>query len=139
MIRLNLAKRRTISLVAITVLLVLLPLVAAFKVPDNPGDDFAFDSTRRCQATRHTIRETNRQIASTGAQVMVAMILTLGTSIGCRAEIFRTWGIGSRDKKTASCCWSPKRSQTADRSRLRQAPSLMRRRVASSRDIIAPR
>ncbi len=101
MIRLNLAKRRTISLVAIAVLLVLLPLVAAFKVPDNPGDDFAFDSTATLsEATRHTIRETNRQIASTGAQVVVAMIPTLGTdSIEDAAlEIFRTWGIGSRDK-----------------------------------------
>jgi uncharacterized protein len=73
----------------------------AFQVPRNPGDDFAFDSTATLsEGTRHTIRETNRQIASTGAQVVVAMIPTLGDdSIEEAAlDIFRTWGIGSRDK-----------------------------------------
>ena len=88
-------------MIAIAVLLTLLPLSMAFKVPDNPGDDFAFDSTATLsEGTRHTIRETNRQIASTGAQVVVAMIPTLGDdSIEEAAlEIFRTWGIGSRDK-----------------------------------------
>lgn len=101
MTQLTLAKRRTISLIAIAVLLTLFPLLMAFKVPDNPGDDFAFDSTATLsEGTRHTIRETNRQIASTGAQVVVAMIPTLGDdSIEEAAlEIFRTWGIGSRDK-----------------------------------------
>ena len=79
----------------------LLPLCMAFQVPRNPGDDFAFDSTATLsEGTRHTIRETNRQIASTGAQVVVAMIPTLGDdSIEEAAlDIFRTWGIGSRDK-----------------------------------------
>ncbi len=101
MTQLTLAKRRTTSLIAIAVLLVLLSLSMAFKVPDNPGDDFAFDLTGTLsEETRRTIRETNRQIASTGAQVVVAMIPTLGDdSIEDAAlEIFRTWGIGSRDK-----------------------------------------
>lgn len=101
MTQLTLAKRRTISLIAIAVLLTLFPLLMAFKVPANPGDDFAFDSTATLsEGTRHTIRETNRQIASTGAQVVVAMIPTLGNdSIEEAAlEIFRTWGIGSHDK-----------------------------------------
>ncbi len=88
-------------MIAIAVLLVLLSLSMAFKVPDNPGDDFALDLTGTLsEETRRTIRETNRQIASTGAQVVVAMIPTLGDdSIEDAAlEIFRTWGIGSRDK-----------------------------------------
>lgn len=72
MTQLTLAKRRTISLIAVAVLLTLFPLLMAFKVPANPGDDFAFDSTATLsEGTRHTIRETNRQIASTGAQVVV--------------------------------------------------------------------
>ena len=73
----------------------------AFQVPRNPGDDLAIDSNATLsEGTRHTIRETNRQIASTGAQVVVAMIPTLGDdSIEEAAlDIFRTWGIGSRDK-----------------------------------------
>jgi uncharacterized protein len=98
---LALTMRRKSLLLLTAVLLVLLPLCMAFQVPRNPGDDFAFDSTATLsEGTRHTIRETNRQIASTGAQVVVAMIPTLGDdSIEEAAlDIFRTWGIGSRDK-----------------------------------------
>ncbi len=83
------------------VLIALLPLCMAFRAPGNPGDDFAFDSTATLsEHTRRTIRATNQQIASTGAQVAVAMIPTLGDdSIEDAAlEIFRAWGIGSRDK-----------------------------------------
>ena len=101
MTRLALTMRRKSLLLLTAVLLVLLPLCMAFQVPRNPGDDFAFDSTATLsEGTRHTIRETNRQIASTGAQVVVAMIPTLGDdSIEEAAlDIFRTWGIGSRDK-----------------------------------------
>lgn len=101
MTRLALTMRRKSLLLLTAVLLVLLPLCMAFQVPRNPGDDFAFDSTATLsEGTRHTIRETNRQIASTGAQVVVAMIPTLGNdSIEEAAlDIFRTWGIGSRDK-----------------------------------------
>ena len=101
MTRLALTMRRKSLLLLTAVLLVLLPLCMAFQVPRNPGDDFTFDSTATLsEGTRHTIRETNRQIASTGAQVVVAMIPTLGDdSIEEAAlDIFRTWGIGSRDK-----------------------------------------
>lgn len=101
MARLTVMKRHITSVIVIAVLLLLLPLVMAFKVPDNPGDDFAFDSTGTLsEETRRTIRETNRQIASTGAQVVVAMIPTLeGDSVEMTAlEIFRSWGIGSSDK-----------------------------------------
>jgi len=93
--------RRKNSLLAIAALLVLLPLSMGFTVPKNPGDDFAFDATATLSdETRQTIRATNQQIASTGAQVAVAVIPSLGTdSIEEAAlEIFRTWGIGSRSK-----------------------------------------
>ncbi len=89
------------ALIAIAALLLTVPLLMAFDVPRNPGDDFAFDTTATLsESTRRTIRETNRQIAPSGAQVVVAVIPTLGSdSIEDAAnEIFRTWGIGSREK-----------------------------------------
>ncbi len=82
-------------------LILALTLIVGFDVPKNPEEDFAWDETGTLSdATRETIRQVNRQLESTGAQVVVAMIPTLGTdSIEEAAlEIFRTWGIGDRNK-----------------------------------------
>ncbi len=101
MTKTNCKAKKFYALMALVVLILVAPLLMAFQVPSNPGDNFAFDSTATLAAeTRQTIREANRQIASTGAQVAVAMIPTLGTdSIEDAAlSIFRTWGIGSREK-----------------------------------------
>lgn len=82
-------------------LLLAFPLLTAFQVPSNPGDDFAFDATGTLSpATRQTIRQVNTQIAGTGAQVVVCMISSLGNdSIEDAAlDVFRSWGIGDRTK-----------------------------------------
>ncbi len=77
------------------------PLLTAFQVPSNPGADFAFDTTGTLSSeTRQTIREVNVQMAGTGAQIVVCMVPTLGDdSIEDAAlDVFRTWGIGDRNK-----------------------------------------
>lgn len=82
-------------------LIIALTLVVGFDVPKNPEADFAWDETGTLsEETRETIRQVNQQLKSTGAQIVVAVIPTLGTdSIEDAAlEIFRTWGIGDRKK-----------------------------------------
>lgn len=89
------------SWAALLLLFALLPFLLAFRVPDNPTQDFAFDLTSSLSsATRQTIRQVNDQIAGTGAQIVVCMIPSLGSdSIEDAAlQIFRTWGIGSAQK-----------------------------------------
>lgn len=81
--------------------LFVVPLLLAFSVPSNPGDDFAFDSTGTLSAaTRKTIRQVNSQLASTGAQIVVCMIPSLGGDSLEEAalDVFRSWGIGDRNR-----------------------------------------
>ena len=82
-------------------LLVLLSfaILTGFRVPPNPQEDFAYDETGTLSPdTRQTIREVNQQLSSTGAQIVVCMIGTLGDDSleDAALDIFRTWGIGSR-------------------------------------------
>ena len=82
-------------------LLLVLPLLVGFTVPPNPTEDFAFDTTGTLsETTRQTIRQVNDQIAGTGAQLVVCMIPTLGDDSleDAALDIFRSWGIGSRDR-----------------------------------------
>jgi uncharacterized protein len=81
--------------------LLALPFLTAFRVPPNPGADFAFDSTGTLSVqTRQTIRQVNAQIAGTGAQIVVCMIPSLGDDSleDAALDIFRSWGIGDRSK-----------------------------------------
>lgn len=104
--------RRKNSLLAIAALLVLLPLSMGFKVPKNPGDDFAFDATATLSdATRQTIRATNQQIASTGAQVAVAVI-PRSEPIALKRQPLRFLGRGALEaaaRTTVFCSLSPRK------------------------------
>ncbi|NLB50513.1 MAG: hypothetical protein GX809_02860 [Clostridiaceae bacterium] len=97
----RLGKTRRAPLALVLLVLFAFPFLAGFRVPANPGHDFAFDTTGTLSAgTRETIRQVNAQIAGTGAQIAVCMIPSLdGDSLEDAAlDTFRSWGIGDRSK-----------------------------------------
>lgn len=88
-------------LLALLLSAVFIVLLSAFSVPANPGEDFAYDATGTLsESTRRTIREVNGQIRSTGAQVVLCMISSLGGDDieSAALSVFRNWGIGSSSK-----------------------------------------
>jgi uncharacterized protein len=83
------------------VLLLMFPTIQARELPKNPNCDYVYDETGIVtEETKTFVDELNEQLASTGAEVVVAVIPTLdGQDIESFAnELFRDWGIGDKIK-----------------------------------------
>lgn len=83
------------------VLLLMFPTIQARELPKNPNYDYVYDETGIVtEETKTFVDELNEQLASTGAEVVVAVIPTLdGQDIESFAnELFRDWGIADKIK-----------------------------------------